>query len=118
ACCALRVPTQGSGRWPRLRATDHAPRNSPSPASANSCLAVNRLCDQTALMIRTVVILSGILLLAAGTILAAEDRDAKVLSDRKNVQATGNWIYNDLTNAIDQAGRTGRPLLVVFRCVP
>jgi len=69
-------------------------------------------------MIRTGIILSGLFLLATGTILAAEDRDAKVLSDRKNIQATGNWIYNDLTNAIDQAARTGRPLLVVFRCVP
>jgi serine protease Do len=69
-------------------------------------------------MLRTLLIVSGLLLLAAGTVLSAEDRDAKVLSDRKNVQATGNWIYNDLTNGIEQAARTGRPLLVVFRCVP
>lgn len=49
---------------------------------------------------------------------AAENRDAKVRNDRTNVQATGLWIYNDLGQGLDEARKTGQPLLVVLRCVP
>jgi hypothetical protein len=41
-----------------------------------------------------------------------------VLSDRDNVLGGGKWIYNDLTKGLDEARRTGKPLLVVLRCVP
>ena len=63
------------------------------------------------------------LLLIAGLLLpsflsAAENRDAKVISDRTNVVATGRWIYNDLPKAFSEANTTGKPLLVVFRCIP
>ena len=49
---------------------------------------------------------------------AAESRDAKVRNDRANVQATGLWIYNDLAKGFEEAKTTGKPLLVVLRCVP
>lgn len=49
---------------------------------------------------------------------AAEDRDAKVLDDRQNILDSGFWIYNDLEKGIAEAKATGKPLLVVFRCVP
>lgn len=49
---------------------------------------------------------------------AAEDRDAKVLDDRQNILDSGFWIYNDLDKGIEQAKATGKPMLVVFRCVP
>jgi len=30
----------------------------------------------------------------------------------------GEWIYDDLDAAIAEAKRTGKPLMVVLRCVP
>jgi serine protease Do len=49
---------------------------------------------------------------------AAETRDAKVRNDRATVQATGLWIYNDLPAGFAEAKTTGKPLLIVLRCVP
>ena len=49
---------------------------------------------------------------------AAEDRDTKVRRDRDEVVSTGLWTYNDLAKGIAEAQRTGKPLLVVFRCIP
>jgi hypothetical protein len=30
----------------------------------------------------------------------------------------GTWIYDDLDAGVAEAGRTGKPLMVVLRCVP
>ena len=49
---------------------------------------------------------------------AAEDRKERVLNDRKQVEASGHWIYNDLPKGMAEAARTGRPLMVVIRCIP
>ena len=65
--------------------------------------------------------------LAAGALLAlsaltmpagAQDRDTKVRNDRKDVLDDGFWIYNDLPTGIEQAKVLGKPLMVVFRCIP
>ena len=48
----------------------------------------------------------------------AEDRKTKVLSDRAEVQAAGKWIYNDLPKGLAVARSTGKPMLVVLRCLP
>lgn len=61
---------------------------------------------------------AGLLLGVGVAIHAAEDRRAKVLNDRTEVQATGNWIYNDLTQGFAEAAKTRKPMLVIFRCVP
>ncbi len=58
------------------------------------------------------------LFLSASWLAAAESRDTKVLNDRTNVVAAGRWIYNDLPQGFAEAQRTGKPLLVVFRCIP
>ena len=58
------------------------------------------------------------LLLAVHNLHAAQTRDQMVLSDRDNVLGGGKWIYNDLTKGLEEAQRTGKPLLVVLRCVP
>jgi len=50
--------------------------------------------------------------------LAAQERELKVRNDRKNVEEAGFWIYNDLPKALDEARRTGKPLLVAIRCIP
>jgi hypothetical protein len=50
--------------------------------------------------------------------LEAQDRKAKVLNDKAEVEADGYWIYNDLPRGLAEAQKTGKPLLVVFRCLP
>ncbi len=60
-------------------------------------------------------------LLAIGTTYAnvsAQDRETKVRGDKDAIEAAGDWIYNDLQKGLDEAKRTGKPLLVVMRCVP
>lgn len=47
-----------------------------------------------------------------------QTREQKVRSDRDRVTAEGFWIYNDLERGFAQARLTGRPLLVVLRCIP
>ena len=58
------------------------------------------------------------MLLSALSAQAAEDRRAKVLSDRTEVQSIGKWIYNDLAQGFTEAAKTRKPMLVVFRCIP
>ena len=68
---------------------------------------------------RTLTFLSALamcLTLAAGV--TAQDRETKVRNDRKNVEEAGRWIYNDLPKGIAEAKKTGKPLLVIFRCIP
>lgn len=50
--------------------------------------------------------------------LAAENRDTKVLNDRTDVLSGGRWIYNDFPKGVAEAELTGKPLLVVLRCIP
>ena len=69
-------------------------------------------------MKKPLAIISGLLLLIALSLNAAEDRRERVLNDPKEVEAAGHWIYNDLPKGFAEAARTGRPLLVVLRCVP
>jgi len=57
-------------------------------------------------------------LVAAHTVIAAQDRAAAVRNDLTNVVAAGGWIYNDLPKAFSEAAKTRKPMLVVFRCVP
>jgi hypothetical protein len=49
---------------------------------------------------------------------AQNKRESKVRADRYNVTQQGFWIYNDLDKGIDRAKRTGKPPLVVLRCIP
>jgi hypothetical protein len=36
----------------------------------------------------------------------------------KDIDIGKHWIYNDLKEGYAQAKATGKPLLVLFRCVP
>lgn len=65
---------------------------------------------------RTLFIL--VLILGMPSAFPAEDRDAKVHQDRKNVTEIGRWIYNDLEKGKVEGRLHGRPLLVVLRCIP
>jgi hypothetical protein len=48
----------------------------------------------------------------------AQTRDEKVREDRRKVTEDGFWIYNDLDLAFERARETGKPILVVLRCIP
>lgn len=47
-----------------------------------------------------------------------KDRRGAVLEDRSKMQDDERWIYNDWKRGFEEAKRTGKPLLVVLRCVP
>jgi len=64
------------------------------------------------------IVFAGLLFLGAMSLSAAEDRKERVLNDRQEVEASGNWIYNDLPGGFAEAARTGKPLMVVIRCIP
>ena len=62
-----------------------------------------------------VVVLLGLI---APALASAQDRNTKVRNDRVEVSASGDWIYNDLSRAREEAAKTGKPLLAVIRCIP
>ena len=47
-----------------------------------------------------------------------QDRDTKVRDDRESFQTSRDWIYNDLGAGVRAAKASGKPLMVVFRCIP
>src|SRR5438093_13590389 len=65
-------------------------------------------------------LLSLTVLLAAAGLAAAQPqaREQEVRAERQKVEAEGFWIYNDLPRGFAQAKKTGKPLLVVLRCIP
>jgi hypothetical protein len=58
--------------------------------------------------------------MAAGTAApaGAEDRAERVRKDKDDILAGGRWFYNDLEKGLAAARVTGKPLLVVLRCIP
>jgi len=46
------------------------------------------------------------------------DREGAVRKDRATMEKGTRWIYNDVDAGFAEAKRTGKPLLVVLRCVP
>ncbi len=58
-------------------------------------------------------LLAGVLV--NGATFAAEDRDAVVRRDRKELEESDIWVYNDLESGLERARKTGQPLAVVFR---
>src|SRR5947209_15308841 len=49
---------------------------------------------------------------------AVQDREAAVRQDRSALEKDARWIYDDFQRGFAEARRTGKPLLVVLRCVP
>ncbi|WP_233903084.1 Trx7/PDZ domain-containing (seleno)protein [Stieleria maiorica] len=58
------------------------------------------------------------LVLALATTLPAQTREEIVRSDKEKVQREGFWMYNDIPGAFEEAKRTGKPIVVVLRCLP
>ncbi len=68
---------------------------------------------------RRAAILSLVLALTlAGAAGAQVTREQKVRADRQKVEADGFWIYGDLPRGFAEAKKTGRPLMVILRCIP
>lgn len=65
-------------------------------------------------------LLSLVLFALAGISLAetVKDREGAVRKDRATMENDARWIYNDFERGFAEAKRTGKPLLVVLRCVP
>jgi hypothetical protein len=57
-------------------------------------------------------------LAAAGAAGAQMTREQKVRADRQKVEADGFWIYGDLAKGYAEAKKSGKPMLVIFRCIP
>src|SRR3954462_14154695 len=49
---------------------------------------------------------------------AVKDREGAVRNDRATMENDARWIYNDVDRGFAEARKTGKPLLVVLRCVP
>lgn len=47
-----------------------------------------------------------------------QTREEKVRADRAKVEADGFWMYNDIPGAMAEAKKSGKPVLVVLRCIP
>jgi hypothetical protein len=45
-------------------------------------------------------------------------RDEMVIEDRDELQNDDTWIYNDVEKAKEAAAAAGKPMMVVFRCIP
>ncbi len=54
-------------------------------------------------------------LLPAATV---KDREGAVRKDKAAMESDARWIYGDFERGFAEAKRTGKPLLVVLRCVP
>ncbi len=64
---------------------------------------------------------SSLAFFALATLAAAEavkDREGAVRFDRATLENNPRWNYNDPEKAFAEARRTGKPVLVVLRCVP
>ncbi len=57
-------------------------------------------------------------LLASFGIAAAAHGQSQLQEGLKDTEVAPHWIYDDLPKAFTQAKASGKPLLVVFRCVP
>src|SRR5690606_13871328 len=67
---------------------------------------------------RTVLCLLLILVIPCVALAPQKTREQKVREDRATVEADGFWLYNDLPAAFAQARSSGKPILVVLRCIP
>ena len=65
-------------------------------------------------------VVSLILALITGSSFAAavKDREGAVRDDRAAMEKDARWLYNDFQKGFAEGKRTGKPVLVVLRCIP
>ncbi len=66
------------------------------------------------------VLISVLALTAVGIIQAesVKDREGAVRQDKAKLESSERWNYNDVDKAFAEAQKTGKPVLLVLRCVP
>jgi serine protease Do len=47
-----------------------------------------------------------------------QTREEKVRQDKQKIEAAGYWLYNDIPKAFAEAKTSGKPIVVVLRCLP
>lgn len=66
-----------------------------------------------------VACLTGVISVAGGLTGAPPgEREAKVRGDKARFEDDESWVYNDWSKAVAEGRRSGKPLLVIVRCVP
>ena len=65
-------------------------------------------------------IIAAAAILLAGTAFAetVKDREGAVRGDKAKMENNSRWIYNDVDAGFAEAQKSGKPLMVVLRCVP
>jgi serine protease Do len=72
---------------------------------------LDRKCAKLLLLLFTII--------PAGLLHAqSKDRNTLVREDKTRVLEDGFWIYNNVELGLEQATQSGKPLLVIFRCIP
>ncbi len=56
--------------------------------------------------------------LSSLSIASAGPRDEAVNGDREALRDSELWIYNDLGRAIGASKESGKPIFLVYRCIP
>lgn len=70
-------------------------------------------------VMRFLVTLLGLSLLGSSALAqAVKDREGAVRGDAKKMEGNDRWIYNDIAAGFAEAEKSGKPLMVVLRCVP
>lgn len=67
---------------------------------------------------QSITLLTLVASLAVATGETVKDRKGAVLGDRAALENDPRWIYNDFEKGFAEGRRTGKPVLVVLRCVP
>ena len=47
-----------------------------------------------------------------------KDREGAIRSDKAKMEKSDRWVYNDIAAGFSEAKKSGKPLMVVLRCVP
>src|SRR5688572_8702121 len=68
--------------------------------------------------LRTIAFLALACLFSSASAETVKDREGAVRNDKAALEKDTRWIYNDWRLGFHEAKRTGKPLLVVLRCVP
>ncbi len=61
---------------------------------------------------------ASVILVPAVPAATVKDREGAVRQDKATMENDARWIYNDVDRGFAEAKKTGKPLLVVLRCVP
>ena len=47
-----------------------------------------------------------------------KDREGAIRNDKAKMESNARWIYSDINKGFEEAKKSGKPLMVVLRCVP